>query len=220
MVNSHDEAIVGQVTAALAESPDVHSTEIRVHAASRWVRLTGVVATLKERHVAEEIARRVPGVVGVENDLSISSDKSITDQQIEQIISDCYAAAGLSEVGVKVDAGTAVLMGIVPTLAKKKLAVDVARSIKGVREVISQLEIAAGEPIDDLGLADDVAEALSDDPRIDLIDLRVWAKDGHVHIDGDVPAGWQRGLATTVAENVPGVKGVENHLTIGGNPVW
>lgn len=218
-MKSFDEAIVGQVTAALAESPEVHSTEIRVHAESGWVRLTGVVDTLREREIAENLARRVHGVVTVENNLSVSSDKAVSDREIEETINDRLAAAGLPEVGAKVEAGSAVLMGVVPTLARKRQAIDIAGSIKGVREVISQLEIAAGEPIDDLTLADDVAEALSDDPRIDLTDLRVQAKDGHVHIDGDVPAQWQWELATNIVENVPGVKDVENHLTVGGNVV-
>ena len=214
MVSLRDEAITGEVVAALGASPDVNATNIRVHTESGWVRLTGIVDTLREKEIAEEITKHVAGVVGVENDLTVGSDKQISDSEIEEVLNAKLTEAGLSEIGAKVEAGSAFLMGVIPSLAVKKRAIEIAASVKGVREVVSELEIAAGEPIDDLTLADDVAEALSDDPRIDVMDLRVRSKDGYVCITGEVTADWQRDLATDIAEAVPGVKGVENHLVV------
>jgi len=214
MIDRNDESITGDVIAALAASPRVRATEVRVHTERGWVRLNGVVATLAERDAAEQIAARVPGVVSVENDLVISSDGTTPDIEIEQEAADRLAGENLTNVGARVQAGTAFLMGVVPSLAVKERAIAAASAVKGVRDVVSELEIAAGEPVDDVTLANDAAEALSDDPRLDVMNLEVQASDGSLLLIGEVGRSRQIGLATQIAESVPGVQYVENRMKV------
>lgn len=209
-----DEAITGDVIAALAASPRVRATEVRVHTERGWVRLNGVVGTLAERTAAEEIAARVPGVLSVENDLVVSSDGTIPDLEIEREAADRLARENLANVGARAEAGTAFLMGVVPSLAVEQQAIAAASAVKGVRDVISELEIAAGEPVDDVTLANDAAEALSDDPRLDVTNLKVQASDGSLLLIGEVGHSRQIGLATQIAKSVPGVQYVETRLKV------
>lgn len=209
-----DEAITGDVIAALAASPDVRANEIRVHAQKGHLRLTGVVDAVDERTTACEIALGIPGVKEVENRLIVAADGEVSDLELQREEEQQLAEEGPEGVGAKVNAGTVFLEGVVPSRAAEKQAVDVAGSVQGVREVVSDLKIAAGRPLDDIGLANEVAEALSDDPRVDVMHLDVQAEDGVVRITGEVPTEHQLDTATQVAESVPGVKKVENHLKL------
>jgi len=212
-MNRSDDAITGDVIAALGASPRVHAAELFVRTKSGWVRLEGVVGTLEEKEAAEQIAADVARVAGVENDLVISADRDVSDLQIAEELN---ADPDLTGIGAKVNGGTAFLMGKVPSLAVKSKAIDVAGGVKGVRQVISELGIAAGEPVDDITLANDVAEALSDDPEIDLLDLDVKAVDGSVLITGEVPSERHLDLISRRAAAVPGVQYLENRVKVRG----
>jgi len=216
-MNRSDDAITGDVIAALGASPRVHAAELFVRTKSGWVRLEGVVGTLEEKEAAEQIAADVARVAGVENDLVISADRDVSDLQIaEELTARLNADPDLTGIGAKVNGGTAFLMGKVPSLAVKSKAIDVAGGVKGVRQVISELGIAAGEPVDDITLANDVAEALSDDPEIDLLDLDVKAVDGSVLITGEVPSERHLDLISRRAAAVPGVQYLENRVKVRG----
>ena len=214
MRSKGDEQIEGDVKAALAASPDVNAMNVRVHSEQGHVRLVGVVDAVDERVAACEIALRVPGVKGVENHLVVAADGEVSDLELQREEGRRLAEEGLEEVGVRVNAGTAFLEGVVPSLSVEKRAVDVAGSVQGVREVVSDLEVAAGRPVDDVGLANDVAEALSDDARLGILHLEVHSRDGVVCIYGEVPTDYVKSVTTEVAESVPGVKKVENHLKL------
>ena len=213
MTRSDDE-ITGEINAAFAASPDIHAIEIRVYTHEGRVRLEGVVENLEEKTLAGEAALEVSGVKDVQNDLTTSADKSLSDQEIECAAQDTLANAGLDAIGVRVEAGSAFVMGKVTNEATRKQAMQVISGVAGIRGVYSELEIAAGEPLDDIGLGNDVAEALSDDPRLEFLDLEVRAEEGHVVISGYIPDHRQLEIATSIAESVPGVRSVENRMVV------
>ena len=214
MQDNRDDEINGDIIAAFAASPRIHSTEIRVRTIDGGVRLQGVVETLEEKLAAEETAARIHGARAIENDLTVSANKSLSDLEIERMARKALDNAGLANVGVRVKAGNAFLMGHVHDVAIEDQARDVVSRVDGVRDVLSELEIAAGEPVDDITLADFVAEALSDDPRIVFYKLEVRSDEGHIVIIGDVDRMDQIEIVTQVAESVPGVKSVENLMTV------
>lgn len=209
-----DQEIIGEVIAALAASPNVHAMNIRVDSDQGHVRLVGVVDTLDEKVAACEIALRIPGVKEVENHLVVAADGKVSDLELEREEEQRLAEEGLQEVGVRVNAGTAFLMGVVPSHSVEEQAIDAAGSVQGVREVVSELDVAAGRPVDDVGLANDVSEALSDDTRLNILHLDVRAEDGVVEMSGEVTTQRQRMIAAEVAEAVPGVRRLENRLKL------
>jgi hyperosmotically inducible periplasmic protein len=214
MQDNRDDEISGDINAAFAASPRIHSTEIRVRTIDGRVLLRGVVETLEEKLASEETAARVRGVRAIENDLTVSADKDLSVLRIERMAQRALDDAGLAEIGVRVEAGNAFLMGHIRDIAIEDRARDVVAQVEGVRDVLSELVVAAGEPLDDITLADFVAEALSDDRRIVFYKLEVRSDEGHVTIIGDVDSPDQTEIVTQVAESVPGVKSVENLMTV------
>ncbi len=67
-----DDIIVDQVKVKLADDSEVGGQPINVDAHGGTVVLTGKVTNDKMREKAEKIARKVKGVVGVDNKLAIS----------------------------------------------------------------------------------------------------------------------------------------------------
>jgi hypothetical protein len=70
--SEQDQALAVTVRDALAASPVYKYSGVHVTADSGTVELHGVVLTLAQKQAAGDIARRVPGVAKVENDLSIA----------------------------------------------------------------------------------------------------------------------------------------------------
>jgi osmotically-inducible protein OsmY len=68
---SHDARIEGQVKARLAAQTSANLTRLGVVSREATVRLTGSVASGDEKAQAERIARDVPGVRGVVNDVEV-----------------------------------------------------------------------------------------------------------------------------------------------------
>lgn len=61
-----------RVTTALAASPHVPGSKLRVEAADGAVRLHGSVSTFFEKQMAQELVRRLDGVDRIENLLQVS----------------------------------------------------------------------------------------------------------------------------------------------------
>jgi len=68
-----DEAIRKRIETALHDDPYFQSHQVRVHVDNGVARLTGRVASERERAAAEDIARGVKGVTDVTNDLVASN---------------------------------------------------------------------------------------------------------------------------------------------------
>ena len=67
-----DDIIVDQVKVRLADDSEVGGQPIQVDAHSGTVVLTGKVSNDKLKEKAEKIAKKVKGVIGVDNKLTIS----------------------------------------------------------------------------------------------------------------------------------------------------
>jgi len=206
-----DDEIAGDVVSAFAADPNIHAVEIRVRAQDGVVHLQGVVETLDEKTAAERAALRIRGVKRVQNDLTISADKNLSDAEIEGAAREALDADDLAFIGVRVETGSAFLMGVAKSEAVVDRAMEIVPSVSGVRGVYSEIEIEAG---DDIGLANDIAEALSDDPRLEFLDLQVRCDEGHAVLTGFILNVDQFDAATEVTESVPGVRSVENRMVL------
>jgi osmotically-inducible protein OsmY len=210
-----DDEITGDVIAALGATPQVKETSVLVNTRNRRVILSGAVDTYGEKLAAEEIARGIPGVKAVENDLAVAVERETSDQEIEGcILKRLSDIPELSGVGIRSKQGDVVLMGKLPSLALEQRALDEAASVRGVGAVVSDIEIAPGMPIDDVTMANDVTEALSDDPRLYLQNMDIRAADGFVDLWGEAPDERQASIAVEVAAAVPGVQRIESHIVV------
>lgn len=66
-----DKAIKRAVVAQLSSEPDLSTSDITVEVQDRMVLLSGEVDTINTKERAEELAKRIEGVAGVDNQLKI-----------------------------------------------------------------------------------------------------------------------------------------------------
>ena len=73
-----------------------------------------------------------------------------------------------------------------------------------------------GEKIDDAVITTSVKAELAKDPKLSAMKINVDTNQGRVLLKGTAPSNEAREHATTLAQNVKGVVGVDNQLTVGG----
>jgi osmotically-inducible protein OsmY len=137
-----DSELAEQLHLALAWDPLVSSRKIRVTVTDHGsVTLAGAVATLRERDEAERVARGIPGVVHMTNELAIEAPSvgaAKLQHTIEQALAR-HAARAASHVRVAVDGDTVVLEGLVGSWLERRAVIGAARGTAGVKRVEDRL---------------------------------------------------------------------------------
>lgn len=140
-----DTDIVNQIKKALREKMQLSSMDINVDCRQGNVILSGIVDVLSEKIFAEKIASKIDGVVSVENGITIGMDSNITDSHIKyEIENKMYQEEqgnSLSNIGVDVKGGTAILMGHVENSSDKRKAVELASSSRGIANIVDSIKL-------------------------------------------------------------------------------
>ncbi len=141
--NSDDE-LKKQISSLLKNDRNLGSYGLNCDVVEGEVQLQGIVDTLKEKKWAEDLIQQVPGVKGVANAISISTDGAITDQDIIQEVQEELEGdpeGNPNKIGVKsVNRGKVVLAGRADNSSEIETAVSAASKARGVTEVISQVK--------------------------------------------------------------------------------
>jgi osmotically-inducible protein OsmY len=121
-----------------------------------------------------------------------------------------------TEVGVQVDNGVVTLTGTVTSWAKRMAAQEAARRVIGVLDVANDIKIKApgGLTRTDTEIAQAVRRALEWDVFVPEEKISSTVSDGWVTLDGTVEMWSQRYDAERAVENLTGVKGVVNRITV------
>jgi len=121
-------------------------THINVTSYNRYVLLTGEVPDEATRAEIEKLARGVPNVLGVSNDLQVAGKSSMgsrsNDSYLTSKVKTRFVDSGkINAVHVKVvtEAGVVYLLGMV-TEKEAEDAVEIARTTGGVRKVVKMFE--------------------------------------------------------------------------------
>ncbi|MBI2843277.1 MAG: BON domain-containing protein [Armatimonadetes bacterium] len=213
-----DHALIGTVRHALAESAEINTKDLLVSAAKGVVHLTGAVRTLHEKRAAGRLARAAPGAAGVENDLVVVPDRQPTDDEICEAVGRAlgdYPDVDPARIGVRmVQDGTPYLAGKASSAMEAWKAADIAARVPGVKSIVSEIEVAPGEPVDDVALRNLVVDALSEDPRVDPFAIEICVDDADVYLGGEVEDEDAKLAAGELASGAPGVKRVINELDV------
>ncbi|MGD9079914.1 MAG: BON domain-containing protein, partial [Desulfobacterales bacterium] len=125
----------------------VKARQIDVDTVGGHVILTGVVATREESNRAVQIARNVPAVKSVTNNIQIG-ERSFGDVWTDNVISNKIKAKLIAEpevrslnIDVDVYLGVVTLTGIVSTKYQKDRAIQISRSTDGTVKVIDNLKV-------------------------------------------------------------------------------
>jgi osmotically-inducible protein OsmY len=136
-----DRDVRSAVIRALQQDDQLDSTHISVDVAAGTVTLRGTVGQQAAKIAAIRIARGVPRVLGVLDNLRVTDAGARTDAEIAASVrADLERAkVNLTPVTIDVQGGTVHLRGSVRTLEQKQLAAEIPWWTAGVRDVVDDL---------------------------------------------------------------------------------
>jgi osmotically-inducible protein OsmY len=128
-------------------------------------------------------------------------------------------AVPAAHVGVTTKDGAVTLAGTVSTFTEKVHAVEAAERVYGVRAVADELEIklAGSHRRDDTAIAEAIAHTFRWDNQVpEAVEARV--SHGWVTLKGKVEWPFERDAGRRAVENITGVRGVTNEITVKSKP--
>lgn len=225
--------IAKNIANSLYEEEVVEIEELKVSSDDYGrVLIQGEVDSNQERMAAEEAIKRVPGVISVKNSVAVNSSKNRSRQELVEDIK--YTLSNIVLIDERliepvVDGEVASLKGNVGSEIEAEQAKQAAESVPGIKETrITDLTIVPSfdrtlvfklSPSDskygDEELAAMVDKANYYDTRVFSYDIEVSSKNGIIQLNGLVQSEKAREAAIENANNVLGVRGVKDNLSVG-----
>ena len=122
-----------------------------------------------------------------------------------------------AEIGVTANDGIVTLTGFVSNYAKKLEAETAAKSTRGVKAVVVEIEIQLQSDslkINDNEIAVEIVTSLNRHPDVPDERLKVKVEKGWVTLEGELQWQYQRIAAIGAVKNLLGIKGIHNNITI------
>jgi len=143
---------------------------------------------------------------------ALRSDAEVRQEAVETLTRDVRVDA--SHVEVHVANGVVTLRGFVGTSFERRVAEDIVRRVKGVRDLRNELQIAPRSTRSDAEIAADVRSALDRYPGFEAHRIAVRVQNGVVTLNGVVGSYAERANAEAAAWQSTGIVDVVNNLAI------
>jgi osmotically-inducible protein OsmY len=207
-----------EVLAELDYEPQVRAEHIGVTTENGVVTLYGHVKSFTERMAAEDCVRRIRGVRGIANEMSVNlpADPVITDDELALRAArmlDWHPQIAADKITLRVQDGRLDLDGDVSSLAEKLVAEKCVSRLEGLKSVHNHLKVAPVTPTSNL--RERITAALDRQAHHDADRVHIEVTGQDVKITGEVGSFAERDLVGAVAARAPGVRRVENHLSVG-----
>jgi hyperosmotically inducible periplasmic protein len=201
--------------------------DINIQSRNGAVTLTGNVSEKYHISLAQDTVAGLPGVKSVDNRLEVkgavptaNTDAWLRDKVKVTLLFHRSVSAGTTEVDVK--DGIVTLRGRAASHAQKELTTEYARDVEGVKDVNNEMTVprtwkktrSAGEKIDDASITAQVKMTLLYHRSTSALHTKVMTKRGVVTLYGKAGNAAEMKLANKLANDVTGVKGVRNRMTI------
>jgi len=197
-------------------TPMVDAASIGVAVEDGVVTLTGHVRTYAEKGLAEHVALRVRGVRAVVERIKVRDpntapvgDEALADRCARVLEWDVQIPE--QAVTLKVERGSITLDGCVPYYHQKAAVDRALRRLAGVTDIVNR--IAVKPPVRPTEVKDRILAALRRSAR-DPDTIHVQVDGDTVILDGCVDVWSERELAERAAWSAPGVRAVEDRLTL------
>lgn len=216
----NDEQIKKGIVDELYWDQAVDASDVLVEVSNGRVTPNGTVPSLRARIVAHTDAAVIPGVISVDNKLTVELPPAlpaITDDEIKTRVEGILswnADIDATNITVSVTAGYVTLSGYVDTYWKKMQAEDLVADMSGVVEIENALSVTPTERLTDRLIADDIISALKRRTDLDINLVDVTVANGVVTLSGTVPNLSTRTDVERIAMRTAGVQYVYNDLAL------
>ncbi|HXF24347.1 MAG TPA: BON domain-containing protein [Gemmatimonadaceae bacterium] len=213
-----DTALQKNVIDELAWDPALTASEIGVAAKGGVVTLSGKVRNYSQKYAAEKAARRVSGVKALADELEVHllPENKRYDTDIAHAVLNGFiwnVAVPEDRIQVDVENGWVTLRGKVEWDFQRRAAEASVRSLTGVRGVSNLIAVTPSVSVSDV--KGKIESALKRYAEIDAKHVQVSASDGTVTLRGTVRSWTERNDAERAAWAAPGVRQVDDLLTVG-----
>ncbi|MDF3058712.1 MAG: osmY [Rariglobus sp.] len=199
---------------------------VKVKATDGVVTLTGTVQDEDHKDLAMDTVKNLPGVTAVKNEITLKdpqpkhSDSWIALKIRSRLLAKAHVSATSTAVAVK--DGVVTLTGTADNIAQKELTAVYAREIEGVKSVKNDIVVkdppapgsTMSEKIDDASITSQVKYELLRHKSTSALKTKVTTTDGVVVITGEAASDAEKSLVTKLAQEVRGVKSVENNMMV------
>jgi len=201
--------------------------DIKVQSKDGAVTLTGTVANNHNKSLAQETVASLPGVKSVDNKLVVkdtapaeNSDAWLTAKVKTMLLFHRNVSA---MTDVDTTNGIVTLKGKATSQAQMDLTTEYVKDVDGVKGVKNEMTIGkiahkkqtVGGKIDDASITAQVKMTLLYHRSTSAINTSVTTKRGIVTLTGKAKNAAEKDLAAKYVNDVNGVKGVNNQMTIG-----
>ncbi|MEO8086535.1 MAG: BON domain-containing protein [Bacteroidota bacterium] len=121
-----------------------------------------------------------------------------------------------AEIGVTAKDGVITLTGVVDSYSKKVEAENAAKNVIGVKAVAEEIEVNYGGSFkkNDTEIASEVMNSWKWNWNVPNDKIKVKVESGWVTLEGELQWNYQKDAAKKAVENLTGVKGVSNNITL------
>lgn len=198
--------------------PSLDAADIGVAVDSGIVTLTGHVRTYAEKTIAEDVVRRVKGVKGIAEEIEVrpaGSHLTADDEIAKRIINlfTWHTSIPRDGIQVKVQKGWVTLTGKAEWQYQKNAAADAVRGLTGVVGISNMIEVKPRVTVTDIQKR--IEDAFKRDAELEAHAIRVNVVNGKVTLEGKVHAWSERQAAERAAWSAPGVKSVDDRISLG-----
>ncbi|KAF0155838.1 MAG: hypothetical protein FD159_2015 [Syntrophaceae bacterium] len=200
--------------------------DIKIQSVNGAVTLTGTVSQESHKALAHETVAGLPGVKSVDNKLEIKGERPADNPdawitaKVKTILLFHRNVSVMTEISTK--DGIVTLKGDTLSQAQKDLTTEYAKDVEGVKGVNNEMTIGknpkkkqtVGSKIDDASITAQVKMTLLYRRSTSGINTSVTTKRGVVTLTGKAKNAAEKDLASKFANDVNGVKSVNNRMTI------
>jgi len=212
-----NEVLQKDVQDAIKWEPLLNAAEIGVIAKNGVITLTGIVDTYAEKSEAEDAAKQVAGVKAVVEEIKVKPYNSGKKNDTE-IATEVLNALKWSweipndKVQVKVEDGWVTLSGELNWNYQKEAAKKLATNLVDVKWVTNNINIQSSTSAN--VEKEDIEQAFKRNWSLDNKDIIIHVSDNKVTLTGTVHSWYEKDEASRVAWKAPGIKAVDNELSI------
>ena len=202
--------------------------DIKIQSKDGVVTLTGTVAEESHKSLAQETVASLPGVKSVDNGLEVKGERPAENSDAWRMMKVkttllLHRSVSGFKTEINVKDGIVTLRGEAASQAQKDLTTEYAKDVEGVKDVKNEMTVAKtsvkpdktlGEKVDDASITAQVKMMLLSHRSTSALNTKVKTKNGVVTLGGKAKNAAEKDLAAKFANDVKGVKSVNNQMTI------